>query len=129
MAAPPPALTEFLGTWRGSSVCVDRIIAPACRDGTIVYEVRRGAKAETATLKADKIVDGERAPMGEFDFAYNATEACWRAEFETPRFHGAWCLVVEGKRMTGTLRLLPDKAVVRRVELTRDEARPGLGGP
>ena len=51
------------------------------------------------------------------------------APIETPRFHGAWCLVVEGKRMTGTLRRLPDNAVVRRVEVTRDEARPASGRP
>jgi hypothetical protein len=31
-----------------------------------------------------------------------------------------WCLVVKGKEMTGTLRLLPAGSIVRRVQLRRD---------
>lgn len=113
-------LDEFLGTWRGTSTCVNRQVAPACKDETVVYEVRRSDKPQTATLKADKIVDGQRVPMGELDFAYDAKESCWRSEFKTSRVHAAWCLKVQGKGMTGSLLDLPDNVVVRKVELKRE---------
>ena len=119
-AAEKGDLGEFLGTWRGTSTCVNRQIAPACKDETVVYDVRRSDKPQTATLKADKIVDGQRVPMGEFDFVYDAKEGCWRSEFSTPRFHGAWCLKVQDKAMTGSLLDLPGKVEVRQVQLKRD---------
>lgn len=119
-AAETGDLSRFLGTWRGTSICVNRQVAPACKDETVVYEVRRSDKPRTARLKADKIVDGKRVPMGELEFVYSEKQGCWRAEFETPRVHGVWCLVVDGKSMTGGLRVLPEDAEVRSVKLKRE---------
>ena len=112
-------MNAFVGTWRGSSTCVNRQIAPACQDETVIYEVRRADKPNTATLKADKVVDGQRVPMGELDFLYDEKNACWRSEFTTPRVHGVWCLIVQGTSMTGSLRVLPENADARKVQLTR----------
>ena len=119
-AADKGDLKEFLGTWRGSSTCVNRQIAPACNDEVVVYEVRRGEKSATAVLKADKIVDGQRVPMGELEFIYASKEACWRSEFRTPRVHAAWCLDVAGHTMTGSLRDIPTGAEIRTVHATRE---------
>ena len=116
----PAALDNFMGTWRGSSTCTDLVAAPACRDEVVVYDVRPSGKVGVATLKADKIVDKERVPMGDLEFAYDKGEGCWRSEFETPRAHGVWCLVVKGKQMTGTLRLLPAGSTVRKVQLRHE---------
>jgi hypothetical protein len=118
--AESTALDTFLGTWRGSSACADRVAAPACRDEVVIYDVQPSGKAGVATLKADKVVDKERVPMGELEFKYDKGEGCWRSEFETPRAHGVWCLVVKGKQMTGTLRLLPAGSITRRVQLRHD---------
>jgi hypothetical protein len=120
LGAEPGALDTILGTWRGSSTCTDRVAAPACRDEVVIYDVRASGKAGVATLKADKVVDKERVPMGDLAFAYDKGEGCWRSEFETPRAHAVWCLVVKGKQMTGTLRLLPAGSIVRRVQLRHD---------
>lgn len=120
LGAEPAALDTILGTWRGSSACTDRVAAPACRDEVVIYDVRASGKAGVATLKADKVVDKERVPMGELEFAYDKGEGCWRSEFETPRAHGVWCLVVKGKQMTGTLRLPPAGSIVRRIQLQHD---------
>ena len=30
-------ISAFLGTWRGTSTCVDRELAPACKDEIVVY--------------------------------------------------------------------------------------------
>src|SRR6478672_10333636 len=88
--------SELLGTWRGTSVCTDRVAAPACKDETVVYDFSAGAKPETVHWKADKIVDGKRVPMGEFDLVYSRNDSCWRAELTTRRFRMVWCVVVEG---------------------------------
>ena len=119
-AAGTGDLSQFLGTWHGTSTCVTRQVAPACKDETVVYEVGRSDKPQAAVLKADKIVDGKRVPMGELEFAYSEKEGCWRAELTTPRVQGVWCLVVDGKDMTGGLRVLPENAEVRRVALKHE---------
>ena len=113
-------LSQFLGTWHGTSTCVNRQVAPACKDETVIYEVGRSEKPQAAVLKPDKIVDGKRMPMGELEFVYSEKEGCWRAEFTTPRVQGVWCLVVDGKNMTGGLRVLPENAEVRKVELKHE---------
>lgn len=119
-AAGTGDLSHFLGRWHGTSTCVNRRVAPACKDETVVYEVGRSDKPQAAVLKADKIVDGKRVPMGELEFVYSEKERCWRAEFTTPRVQGVWCLVVDGENMTGGLRVLPENAEVRKVELKHD---------
>ena len=71
---------QLIGTWRGTSTCTDRVAAPACNDETVVYEFSAGPKPGLVHWKADKIVNGQREPMGEFDLAYDKTDACWKAE-------------------------------------------------
>jgi hypothetical protein len=121
-ASPSPSsdIADFLGTWRGSSTCTDRVTSPACHDETVIYEVRATDKAGVARVAADKVVDRKRLPMGEFDFSYDQGEGCWRAEFQTSSVHGVWCFVVEGRTLTGTLRLLPGGTTVRKVQLRHD---------
>ncbi len=113
-------MSKFLGTWHGTSTCVNREAAPSCNDETVVYEVRRSDKPQTVVLAADKIVDGKRLPMGDLEFVYSKAEGCWRSELSTPRVQGVWCLVVDGNSLTGGLRHLPSKTQVRKVELTHE---------
>ena len=116
--APSPATP--LGVWRGTSTCTDRVAAPACHDEAVVYEFTKGTQAGTVHWKADKLVDGQRATMGEMDLVYDAGEACWRAEFSSPQVHSVWCLVVEGAHITGTGRLLPGKQTIRKIDVRKD---------
>jgi hypothetical protein len=109
-----------IGTWRGTSTCTDLIAAPACRDEVVVYEFTAGAKAGTVHWKADKIVDGQRAPMGEMDMTYDKGEACWKAEFQSPRVRSVWRLIVDGAHMTGTARLLPGNQTIRKVDVRKE---------
>jgi hypothetical protein len=108
------------GVWRGTSICTDRVAAPACHDEVVVYEFTAGAKPGTVLWKADKVVDGQRAPMGEMELTYDAGEACWRAEFTSPRSDSVWCLVFDGARMTGTGRLLPGNQTIRQIDVRRE---------
>ncbi len=51
---------RLLGTWRGTSVCTDRVAAPSCRDETVVYELTAGKSPGTVHWAADKVVEGTR---------------------------------------------------------------------
>jgi hypothetical protein len=115
-----PGQAAPTGVWRGTSTCTDRVAAPACRDEAVVYEFAAGAKPGTVHWKADKMVDGQREPMGEMDLAYDKGAACWRAEFTSPRVHSVWCLVVDGSQITGTAKLLPGKQAIRKIDVRKD---------
>lgn len=112
--------TELIGSWRGTSLCTDRIAAPACNDETVVYELTAGPKSGVVHWAADKIVNGQRQRMGEMDLAYDKEEACWKAEFTSPRFRTVWRLVVSGTQLSGTARLLPGNATIRKVNLRKE---------
>ena len=124
LAASPdvgdPSPAAFLGTWQGTSTCVDLKVAPACHDEVVVYDVVRAEKAGSLTVKADKVVDGKRLPMGDLEFTYSPPpDACWRSDAKSARFHSVWCLKVQGDRASGTLRRFEDNAVIRVIELKR----------
>lgn len=113
---------RIVGTWRGSSTCVNREAAPACKDEQVIYEISpTPGKSNAATVKADKIEDGRRVPMGTINFTYDAQKEDWKADLETPRVHALWRLRVQGPTMTGTLTLLPSGTVVRNVKLQKDK--------
>jgi len=112
--------SELTGTWRGTSLCTDRVAAPACHDEVVVYDFSAGTKPGTVLWKADKIVNGERQPMGEMDLAYDADGGCWKGEFSSPRSHTVWCLTVDGAHLSGTAWLVPGKQTFRKVDVKKD---------
>jgi hypothetical protein len=111
--------SELFGVWHGTSICTDRVAAPACQDETIVYEFTAGPKPQTVHWKADKIVKGQREPMGELDLAYDTDDACWKGEFSSPRVRIVWCIAVTGSHIRGSAWLLPGKEKVRKVDLDK----------
>lgn len=112
----------IVGTWRGTSACVDRQAAPACTDEKVIYEIVASSRQPgTVTLSADKVVDGKRLPMGDLDFTRDDASQSWTSELKAPRPHALWRLSVKGTTLSGTLTLLPSKAVVRRVDLEKDK--------
>lgn len=119
-AAPPGDLASFVGTWHGTSTCVDLKFAPACKNEVVIYDVRPADKPGAAILAPDKVVNGERQPMGELEFTYDDKEGCWASAFKNERVNVLWCLKIKDRTMTGWLRDVPTKTVVRKAELTRD---------
>jgi hypothetical protein len=116
------AVEMIVGTWSGTSVCVDRQAAPACNDEKVVYEVKASpGRPDAVTIQADKVVDGKRVPMGDLPFTYDAKSGAWTSELETPRVHALYRLKVAGPSLTGTLTLVPSGAVVRRIDLRKDQ--------
>jgi hypothetical protein len=107
-----------LGTWAGSSICVgDR---PACKDEEVVYRfLAVEGQPQFVRLLADKIIDGKRVPMGDLQFRYDEADHSLTCEFTRGQTHGVWSFTVSGDTMSGTLAILPDKSVGRRVSVHR----------
>ena len=102
----------IIGSWQGTSVCVDKVHFPACKDEQVIYDVRRkGSSTDTVTLRADKVVNGVREFMAEFEFS-RAPDSAWVATFENPRVRIRIVLRVHGSQMTG---VLTDEASARRI--------------
>ena len=117
-------VTEILGTWRGTSTCVDRVNYPACNDETVIYDVDTlSAPRGTVNLHADKVVNGVRDSMGTIQFKYDPAAKSWFSEFTTPRYHSLWTFTIEGDIMSGWLLDLPSRRQVRRVSVQRSITR------
>ena len=119
-AAAPKA--EIIGVWRGASVCVKSPEFPACRDESVEYDVS-DAPGGAVHLAAYKFVDGEKAPMGDMDFAYDEKRRSWTSEFQSARYHGLWTFTIDGDALTGTLVDLPSRRKVRDVSARREPTR------
>ena len=109
--------SPILGSWHGTSTCVDKVKFPACNDEEVIYDVTT-ARGDTVTLRADKVVNGAREFMNESQFVRGA-DGSWTAEIETPRYHLRLVIAVERDVMKGRLMTLPDQVLVRRMSLRR----------
>jgi hypothetical protein len=111
----------ILGVWRGTSICVNRQAAPACRDEEVIYEFREMTPpvAGKLTVKADKIVNGKVEPMGVLDVVWDSRNRTWSCDFQTPRFHGLWSYTQRDDELTGTLVSLPDRTLLRKAAARR----------
>lgn len=106
------------GTWQGESICVGN--RPACKNEVVVYRFEAVAsKPGVGLLLADKIVDDKRVPMGKLEFRYDDSKRELSGEFSVGQTHGLWQFRVRGESMEGTLELLPDRELVRRVNVKR----------
>jgi hypothetical protein len=120
--------TEILGRWKGTSICTKIPGNEFCRDEVVVYEfVDVASEPDAVKLKAAKIVEGREEPMYEVEFRYEAGQRRWACEFVRPRAHGIWMYAVRGRELTGTLLLLPDRAVARNVAARREAVAAPAG--
>lgn len=113
-----PLPPSVIGTWHGESICVgDR---PACKNEEVVYRFEAVAgKPGVVTLLADKILEGKREPMYQLEFQYDEAKGSLSCEFTRRQTHGLWEYQISADAMSGTLVLLPDKSVGRRVKVSR----------
>jgi hypothetical protein len=112
--------SKLVGTWRGESLCEGN--RPACHDEKVVYRIAKPPdESDTVSITADKLVEGFPVTMGVMDFKHDSDKNTLVNEFTRGNTHGIWFLVVRGNVIEGTLRLLPEKLVVRRLAVTKDE--------
>ena len=112
LALPRLAHGQVTGVWRGQSICAwDRA---GCVDETVVYYISATTKSGIASIRADKIVNGETVTMGmaEWNFDPDSHTLTWKMPRQT------WLLKIDGDVIEGTLTLA-DKTVVRRMTLRR----------
>ena len=121
-AAAGAPKAEFLGVWRGESICVKSPEFPACQDESVEYDVYDAA-GDKVHVSAYKFVAGEKILMGEMDFVYDEKLGAWTSEFQSARYHGLWTFAVSGATLTGTLLDLPSKHKVRDI-LARHDPTP-----
>jgi len=114
---------EIIGTWRGTSTCVDRVAAPGCNDETLYYEMTAGPSPAVVHWKAYKVVNGQNDLMGEMDLTYSDADKCWAANFSSPRTSIRWCLSVSGGTMSGSAWQVPGKQQIRKVDAKKDTGR------
>ena len=110
---------DLIGSWRGTSLCVDKEHFPACKDEQVIYDVRgRSSSRDTVTIRADKVINGVREFMGEFDFR-RAADSSWVADYQNPRVSIELVLRMRGTHLTGTLTDVPSGRRVRAIALER----------
>ena len=115
----PSAGNSFVGTWHGTSICVDHERDSACKDEEVVYVVK-GIRSvrDTVEMEAFKIINGERVSMGTMKLAYSEASHLWTFELVT-RVHAFWAYEVNDSTANGTLAELPSNRLIRKVFVSR----------
>jgi len=114
--AQGPAL---VGSWKGTSTCVDPQNHPNCHNEQVIYDatLRPGSK-DSVNIRGYRLVNGEKDFMGEFDFI-QGRDSSWVAELATPRFHLRVVLRITGSSIKGAMTDLADNRQVRDIALER----------
>lgn len=113
-------VSKLIGNWTGESICTDKARS-ACHDEKVIYHITKLAEPDKVRLAADKLVDGKPEEMYVLDFTYDAEKGILSGEFQNARYHGLWQYTVKGNTMEGTLSLLPDNTIVRRIKVKKEE--------
>ena len=107
---------DIFGTWTGTSLCTN--VRPACHDEKALYHVARSSKKDTVVMTMSKVVDGKEVVMGTND--YQRKGDTLSSEYAVPDgTRVVWTFVVNGDRMTGTLKQLPGGEVVRNIAVRK----------
>jgi hypothetical protein len=114
-----PQEVPIVGSWQGTSLCVNKTEFPGCNDEEVIYDVKRkGTARDTVTVRADKVVNGVREFMGEFDFI-RARDSSWAAEYQNPRVHIRIVLRINATRLVGLMTDEPSGRRIREITLAR----------
>ena len=118
--APADRSHEIVGEWHGTSTCVNRELAPACKDETVRYLFTPSSSgAGIIHCAAYKLVDGKFEPMGEIDLTYSPMSAAWTYDFEARQSKSQWRFEIKGDTMSGSLLDQPSGSRIRTVAATR----------
>jgi beta-1,2-mannosidase len=116
---PQAPADRILGTWHGTSICVDKQVDSACHDEAVVYVIDSAAGPRgPVRWQADKIVNQVREPMGVSRLTYDSSGDNWFVDINA-RFRGRWTLMVRGDSIVGDLSELPAHRLVRRIAVQR----------
>ena len=121
LIAQGPSSNSLLGTWHGTSICMDKKVDTACKDEIVVYDVDTvGVKAKgNVMMHAYKIVNKEKDWMGDQELTHDAKSDTWWGDYTGRRGAIRWRFAVTGPEMNGTLVELPSMRMIRKVEVKR----------
>jgi hypothetical protein len=122
-AVPGHPTSELVGRWRGPSICTKADWNAACHDEDAFYDASEGVAPGHVLLKGYKVIDGKPQYMGDLDFAFDASEKAWVAEFSGPHLQSRWIFEVSGNELHGQAVVLPSKQVSRTIHVTRQSSR------
>jgi hypothetical protein len=109
----------LVGNWTGESICAGN--RPACHDEKVIFRITKLPDEHgKVTIFADKVIDGKPEPMWELEFTYDRDKHTLTNEFTRGNTHGLWEFSVKEDTMEGTLVILPDKTIGRRVKVKKD---------
>jgi hypothetical protein len=117
----PAKPDAIVGDWSGESKCVGT--NTSCHDEVVVYHISRSKDdAKKFTIAADKIVDGKPDFMGNIECDFDAEKQTLRSEFKIPRTGGTgvWLFKIKGDEMDGTLTVLPENEIGRRIKVKKN---------
>jgi hypothetical protein len=115
-------ISKLVGDWSGESVCADKEKFPACNDERVIYHVVMApGKPETLTITMDKLVNNKPETMAVFDFVYDARSRTLSSEYTRNNRRGLWEFAVTGDLLEGTLVTLPDRTLVRRIKVKKNQ--------
>ena len=115
LSAQAARLTDPIGAWRGTSLCLVR--PSACNDETVVYRIARATTSDSLSLDARKIVNGAEVEMGVLACRLDAPNA--QLTCSIPK--GVWHFTVRRDSLVGELRL-PDGTKYRDVRTARSKS-------
>ena len=107
-----PAAMTPVGLWRGTSVCLVR--PSACHDEIVVYRIARTKAADTLTMDARRIVNGEEQEMGVLSCRFTPPNGPLTCAIP----QGTWQFRARNDSLVGELRL-PDNTKFRDVRASR----------
>ncbi len=109
--AQTPA-SAVLGTWEGESVCQ---VPKPCTTEHVIYDIKQSADGKL-TIKADKVVNGQREWMGDFVCTWTAPKLSCPMEGRKP---GDWNFTLKGDTLTGTLVVREGNLLFRKIEVKK----------
>jgi hypothetical protein len=93
----------IVGTWRGTSLCVDKQNFPACNDEDALYEIRGiGRSSDSVLVRAQKMTNGTAELVSEDMFTHQP-DGTWRTDIVAPRGRIRVTLRLNGDSLTGAL--------------------------
>jgi hypothetical protein len=112
---------SLAGDWTGESICFGN--NPSCHDEKVVYHISVDASDSTKVkIAADKIVDGKPEFMGDVFLKYDAAKQTLSGDLQSPRYRGVWEFTIKGNTIEGSLMILPERTVGRRIRVTRKDS-------
>lgn len=112
---------SLAGDWTGESICVGN--NPSCHDEKVVYHISVDpADVTRVKIGADKIVDGKPEFMGDIFLKHDAAKQTLTGDLQSPRYRGVWEFTINGNTIEGSLTILPEKTVGRRIRVTRKDS-------